>query len=1079
MQDQIIVVKNAEGDPDTMARIVVQNQVEYTPKVSVIIPVYNTEEYLRECLDSVIKQTLKDIEIICVDDGSTDNSLEILKEYAEKDPRFTVLAQQNLFAGAARNAGLAVARGKYVNFLDSDDFVAEDMFRSMYENAEESGSDICICHVNIMNMKQMRTEKCIWGLRDELMDDRKFFSPEDIKDHVFQFNQGWVWDKIYKRSFIEKKELHFQVQRTSNDVYFAFTALVFAQKVAIVDEYLMTHRLHVKGSLENTREKSFNNIVRAIFAIKDFLENSQLYQIYKKSFVNFALNNIKWNYLTLHEPANFLLRSAIQQKYEPLFRSLPKEEFYSEETYTFFEEFFKLPYIKDMQRVIPVVFATNSKYVMPLSVSIKSLIAKSSSDAEYAVLVMHSDISKDDISYLEALSEKNVLIKCVKIDIEKYISRDVAYERAYYSREMYFRVLIPELFWIFDKIIYLDCDIAVNEDVKKLYDVDIEDNIIGAVINPIIKYQYIEENINIPVANYFNSGVLLINCRKFTEYKIKEQFVDNLEKRKDLRYPDQDLLNILCYSHVHYLDTRWNWQWLYKVYKIAIPEYCRSEYQSAGQGPYIIHYSSDKKPWNHSDSYYHLYWWRYLDTKHFNKDTPYTKELEDWYNRAMKAELDLDNPKTFNEKIQWMKLYDSTPIKTRLADKYLVRDWVTEKIGEKYLIPLLGVYDNFDDIDFDKLPNRFVIKCNHGCAYNIIVKDKNTFDKDDARHRVQHWMKENFAFKVGLELHYRDIQPKIIIEQFIENKSADDLYDYKFWCFDGQVKYIQFLSERNTAGLKMAFYDLKWNKQSFVYSYPLDQKEIPRPDNLDEMIHLAEKLSKGFSHVRVDFYRLDDGTIYFGEMTFTSASGAGKWNDEKIHRQLGDWIKLPDKAYDINTGEYYNYDWPHKKLLAVVKNEKQKKIMIYGHSLYSRISSGTKKRITVIGLQVFKREKTDGQVKVHVLGLPIYKKSKSDKHKRIFIFGVQVIKKYKDAEKKRLSVFGIPVYSVRKKNYSVIKRILFLRYKVTHREQNLLDALYQQQISINELRKEIAILRNEVKSVSSKPHRFVVTEIEH
>lgn len=284
----------------------------------------------------------------------------------------------------------------------------------------------------------------------------------------------------------------------------------------------------------------------------------------------------------------------------------------------------------------------------------------------------------------------------------------------------------------------------------------------------------------------------------------------------------------------------------------------------------------------------------------------YIDDLKKWYYNKTKKILNLQNPQTYNEKIQWSKLYDSTPIKTALADKYLVRNWVTEKIGDKYLIPLLGVYNSFEEINFDELPNQFVIKCNHGCAYNIIVKDKSKLDLKNTKSKLDKWMNENFAFRNGCELHYRDIKHKIIIEKFIENKnSGGDLYDYKFWCFDGKVKYIQFLSERNLDGLKMAFYDKNWEKQHFVYNHPLDHKNIEKPYNLDEMIELAEKLADGFNHVRVDFYRLDDGTIYFGEMTFTSASGICKWNDEKINIYFGELFNLPFSAYDIDRKTYY------------------------------------------------------------------------------------------------------------------------------------------------------------------------------
>lgn len=262
--------------------------------------------------------------------------------------------------------------------------------------------------------------------------------------------------------------------------------------------------------------------------------------------------------------------------------------------------------------------------------------------------------------------------------------------------------------------------------------------------------------------------------------------------------------------------------------------------------------------------------------------------LKDWYYEKTCERLDLENPKTFNEKIQWLKLYDSTPLKTKLADKYLVRDWVKEKIGEEYLIPLLGVWDKADDIDFDKLPNQFVLKCNHGCGYNIIVKDKTKLDKKETLRKLNHWMQENYAFR-SFEMHYSDIPRKIMAEEYISN--GKDLYDYKIWCFNGEAKYIQFLSERQK-GLKMAFYDRNWNKQDFVYSYKINNDEVDKPHNLDELLLLAEKISKEFAHVRVDFYILNDGSIKFGEMTFTSYSGACKWEPQSANIMMGNLINI-------------------------------------------------------------------------------------------------------------------------------------------------------------------------------------------
>ena len=271
----------------------------------------------------------------------------------------------------------------------------------------------------------------------------------------------------------------------------------------------------------------------------------------------------------------------------------------------------------------------------------------------------------------------------------------------------------------------------------------------------------------------------------------------------------------------------------------------------------------------------------------------YPEELCRWFYQKTGYMLNLTNPKTYNEKIQWMKLYDATPLKTRLSDKYLVRDWVSRKIGEEYLIPLLGVWDRFDEINFDSLPERFVLKANHGCGWNIIVKDRKKFDLEDARRKFDIWMRTNYAFN-GLELQYLNIRPRIIAEQYMEN-GDNDLYDYKVFCFGGKPESIMFLSERKQK-LKMAFYDLNWNKLPFVYSHPQNEAEVPKPENLGLMIALAQKLAEGFPHVRVDFYVLNDGSVKFGEMTFTSADGACRWNPPEQDLVYGNLITLPSAS---------------------------------------------------------------------------------------------------------------------------------------------------------------------------------------
>ena len=272
------------------------------------------------------------------------------------------------------------------------------------------------------------------------------------------------------------------------------------------------------------------------------------------------------------------------------------------------------------------------------------------------------------------------------------------------------------------------------------------------------------------------------------------------------------------------------------------------------------------------------------------KDFP--EILKKWYKKRTGKILDLDNPKTFNEKIQWLKLYDNSPLKTKLADKYRVREWIKEQIGEEYLIPLLGVWNSFDEIDFDKLPEKFVLKANHGSHWNIIVKDKTKFNKIKAKKKFDKWMHRDYAFKAGLELQYRGIEPKIIAEKYMAD-SKGELNDYKIICFNGEPKFVWVDCGRYSEHTKN-IYDLNWNLQPFMMTYPVSKNKIPKPQNLDKMIELAKKLCKDFAFVRVDFYNVD-GKIYFGEMTYTSMSGTDKFKPEKYDLEMGNMLVLPEK----------------------------------------------------------------------------------------------------------------------------------------------------------------------------------------
>lgn len=261
------------------------------------------------------------------------------------------------------------------------------------------------------------------------------------------------------------------------------------------------------------------------------------------------------------------------------------------------------------------------------------------------------------------------------------------------------------------------------------------------------------------------------------------------------------------------------------------------------------------------------------------------KYLEYLYKRNIGHKLNWSNLQTYTEKIQWAKIYDATQVKTDLSDKFLVRKWVEKKIGAEYLIPLYGVWDNFDKIDFKKLPNQFVLKTNHGSGTVYVVKDKDIIDYNLCRQLFNDWMNTDYAYVYGMELQYSKIKRKIIAEQFIETETGE-IPDYKFLCFDGKP-YFCWVDLDRFSNHTRNVYNLNWELQTWnQHTYGNSSNILTKPQNFDKMIEIATILCQGFSHVRVDLYNIE-GKIYFGEMTFTNGSGFDRIVPEKYDYKLG------------------------------------------------------------------------------------------------------------------------------------------------------------------------------------------------
>lgn len=255
--------------------------------------------------------------------------------------------------------------------------------------------------------------------------------------------------------------------------------------------------------------------------------------------------------------------------------------------------------------------------------------------------------------------------------------------------------------------------------------------------------------------------------------------------------------------------------------------------------------------------------------------------------------LNLKNPKTFNEKMQWLKLNDRKDIYTTMVDKYEAKKFVANIIGEEYIIPTLGIYDKFEDIDFDKLPSQFVLKCTHDSGGVVICKDKNKFDFEKEKEKINQHLGENYYY-AGREWPYKNVKPRIIIEKYMEESGKEDITDYKMMCFNGKVRCSFIcLNRRSEEGLNVDFYDTNWNKMPFERHYKNSKILTPKPKNYDLMVELAEKLSKDTKFLRVDFYEVE-GKVYFGELTFYPGAGLEEFNPKEWDRKLGDWIDIGD-----------------------------------------------------------------------------------------------------------------------------------------------------------------------------------------
>lgn len=287
--------------------------------VSVIVAVHNAEAYLKQCLDSIREQTLQNIEIICVDDGSTDESFKILKEYEQQDDRVRIIQQEQQGAGSARNHGLRYARGTYLSFLDADDFFEKDFLESMYKRAIQTQADIVVCAANEYDHQTGKIRELPFSLNIKNLPAKQIFSYRDIPDTIFNTFQNWAWNKLFRAEFVRKNNLKFQELQRTNDLVFTCMALVCAKKITTVENAFVYYRVNHGGNCQSNNERAPFDFYKAFIELKRQLNDKQICDVVRSSYQTWALKSCIYNVFSIknssirHDVCSFLTQEGLAQ----------------------------------------------------------------------------------------------------------------------------------------------------------------------------------------------------------------------------------------------------------------------------------------------------------------------------------------------------------------------------------------------------------------------------------------------------------------------------------------------------------------------------------------------------------------------------------------------------------------------------------------------------------------------------------------------------------------------------------------------------------------------------------------------
>lgn len=629
------------------------------------MPVFNAEKYLPESLKCVTEQTLTDIEIICVNDGSTDSSKEILEEFAANDPRIKIISQQNCGAGSARNRGMEIATGDYLSFLDADDIFNPDMLEKAYEKAEAESADIVIFQSLLLNQKTGEKKSADWALRMNMIPDGGVFKPEDISDHIFQFSNGWPWDKLFRKSFIEKNDLHFQNTHFFNDTYFVFSALAKAGKIAIVKEELACKRLNSgESQISLNRSRYWIDFEDVISKVRQSLQNDGAYDRFSRSFINYVVHiclvMLDTTDVQTNEHLVLFYKEYLYGKYE--LKNFDRNYFYNKKEYDRFQKiieeetvvskiispegFFKVEYYSSWEKssdsafsdYIPIILAADSNYARQMYVTLRSMLESKNRTSKYLVYLLVPERFSNSLENQFRSLAGSFSYCAIRFIVMGSVFADIQTTIKHITSPTYYRLLSPNIV-PFEKCIYLDVDIIVRCDLNELYSIDIGDNFLAGVKAPVYichpdGNKELCEATGLKDANqYVNAGVLVLNISRLSSPEI----MDKMKEMAFHKYPsqDQDVLNIIAYDHIYFLDIKYNVMTKYDLnnyvrFNQLVKVFGLKNAVDAYNDPKIIHYADKRKPWKDPYSLFSGIWWDCCSRTPFFKEMwnemPYAKK---------------------------------------------------------------------------------------------------------------------------------------------------------------------------------------------------------------------------------------------------------------------------------------------------------------------------------------------------------------------------------------------------------------------------------------------------------------------